>query len=243
MKPRRMNRSLSPSIHLVNSIHQALDRNQFLQANTRLLLALSGGQDSMTLLSLFLQRKHQRKDRLGLCWCNHLWHCDAFHTMHHLMRLSFLLGEPIYFILEPTTNPPLAQRRDLTQWPKAVGKRVNQRLCLYNKNRTPRRRPLLAFYVSLLSSRGRQVGGCFTEAGARSWRYQSCQRMATFHRYRMIQVGHTASDRIETGLFNLLRGSGMKGVTAIQWNRVLRQLYPNHFYFSNFYGIDFKKFE
>ena len=45
----------------------------------------------------------------------------------------------------------------------------------------------------------------FTEAGARSWRYQSCQRIATFHKYRILQVGHTASDRIETGLFNLLR--------------------------------------
>ena len=55
----------------------------------------------MALLSIFLQRKNQRRYRIGLCWCNHLWRCDSFYTMHHLMRLAFTLGEPIFFMVEP----------------------------------------------------------------------------------------------------------------------------------------------
>lgn len=263
MKRSKMKRNFTRSIQLVKSIHQLLDRNKFLQANTRLLLALSGGQDSITLLSLFLQRKNQRRYKVGLCWCHHLWRCDAFHAMHHLMRLSFTVGEPLYLMIEPTIDP-----RRLWRKGRAGGdsKKINGRA-------------LLTFYASLLCSGGKKEASLFfthftesiashrsrsergdaliedqiedqekrrpsfTEEGARSWRYQSCQRIATFHRYRILQVGHTASDRIETGLFNLLRGGGMKGVAAIQWNRVLRRLYPKHFSFSNFYGITFEKFE
>lgn len=111
-----MTRNLNRSIQLIKSIHQALDENKFLQVNTALLLAFSGGQDSMALLSIFLQRKNQRRYRIGLCWCNHLWRCDSFYTMHHLMRLAFTLGEPIFFMVEPAlreTNMVSRFARDL----------------------------------------------------------------------------------------------------------------------------------
>ena len=89
----------------------------------------------------------------------------------------------------------------------------------------------------------KQRNWSFTEAGARRSRYQSCQRLATFHRFQILQIGHTASDRIETGFFHLLRGSGMRGVAGIQRSRIFRKLYPKRFSFSNFYAIDFEKFE
>jgi tRNA(Ile)-lysidine synthase len=231
--------NLTRSIQLVKSIHRALESNTFLQANTRALLALSGGQDSMVLLALLLQLKHQRQCRLHLCWCQHLWRRDAFYAMHHLMRLSFTLEEPISFLLEPTTDPSLACAQRPGRRPEhargvgrggpgAGGDGVDD---------------AVTFYAGLLCSPRGGRRRASTEETARSWRYQSCQRLATFHRCRMIQVGHTAGDRVETSLFNLLRGSGMRGVAAIQWNRVLRRLYPKHFYFSNFYGITFEKFE
>ena len=112
----------------------------------------------------------------------------------------------------------------------------------------------VAPFASLASPKVSQSGLCarakreekslsFTEEGARNWRYQSCQRIATFHGYRILQVGHTASDRIETGFFNLLRGSGMKGVATIQWNRFFKTIYPKYFYFSNFYASRSDNFE
>lgn len=230
-----MKQNLTRSLQLVQSIYQAVDKNTSIQANSSLLLALSGGQDSMALLSLLVQRKKQRRYRIALCWCHHLWHCNAFHTMHHLMRLSFTLGEPISLLLEPTTDPPFLQGEGGAA---DESERIDVGLRL-----GVRRRSLLTFYDGLLSSQGRQKRRPCTEEAARSWRYQSCQRLAIFQRHRMVQVGHSGSDRIETALFNLLRGSGMKGVAAIQRNRILGGIYPKQFCFSNFYGVDFETFE
>jgi hypothetical protein len=308
-----MTRNLNRSIQLIKSIHQALDENKFLQVNTALLLAFSGGQDSMVLLSVFLQRKNQRRYRIGLCWCNHLWRCDSFYTMHHLMRLAFTLGEPIFFMVEPTTSMvsrfriteglSQSERPSVTsETPKVsllaprfarvrspflalretpLVKRRGKAGGYLQRVDCPEARSLLTFYASLLCSQGQERVSfffpfldsrftegvapfaslaspkvslrarakreerslSFTEEGARNWRYQSCQRIATFHEYRILQVGHTASDRIETGFFNLLRGSGMKGVVTIQWNRIFKTVYPKYFYFSNFYASRSDNFE
>ena len=293
-----MTRNLNRSIQLIKSIHQALDENKFLQVNTAVLLALSGGQDSMALISVFLQRKNQRRYRVGLCWCNHLWRCDSFYTMHHLMRLAFTLGEPIYFLVEPTTNMvsrfritegearfSLCERPFVNRETRSFAslarftfgdatpsvKRRRKARGYSQRVDCPDARSILTFYASLLCSQGQERVSfffpfldslftqnvasrsregkeeerrlSFTEEGARNWRYQSCQRIATFHGYRILQVGHTASDRIETGFFNLLRGSGMKGVATIQWNRVFKTVYPKYFYFSNFYASRSDNFE
>ena len=326
MNPRQMKRNLIQSIQLIKSIHNRLERNPLLQANTPVLLALSGGQDSMIMVSFFLQIKNQRRYKVGWCWCNHLWRYDVFHTMHHLMRLAFTVGEPISFLIEPTTErlpegrrkylekekrdgPPrrtfttnlpfyekkvqsfsaLLQRREvkdllISPAPLIKGgeresffsrqsKRPFFSNCLASRRRwgrwiaeeskrshhdfstssasamvKPKKSSLSsveAIEVTKTKSHGERKQGnwSFTEVGARRSRYQSCQRLAAFHRFRILQVGHTASDRIETGVFHLLRGSGMRGVAGIQRSRIFRKLYPKCFSFSNFYAIDFKKFE
>ena len=321
MKLREMKRNLIQSIQLIKSIHNRLERNPLLQANTPVLVALSGGQDSMTMVSFFLQIKNQRRYKVGWCWCNHLWRYDVFHTMHHLMRLAFTVGEPISFFIEPTIEtsleggrkdlkkrdgPPLRtfattlpfcekkvrsfsailQRRkvkDLLVSPSTLIKGGKRESFFSRQSRGPffldyRRRwggwideeskrsqddfstsspssmvkpqksslsCVEAIEVTKTKSPGERKQGnwSFTEAGARRSRYQSCQRLATFQRFRILQVGHTASDRIETGVFHLLRGSGMRGVAGIQRSRIFRKLYPKRFSFSNFYVIDFKKFE
>ena len=116
-------------------------------------------------------------------------------------------------------------------------------------------RSLITFYAGLFPrehhepsppQRGssiKQRKRSITEEAARNWRYQSCHRLAIFHTCRVITVGHTASDGVETSFFNLLRGSGIKGVTAIQPTRVVRPLYPKHFPLSNFYGVTLNTFE
>ena len=95
--------------YLVESIDRPVDG--CLQVEARLLLALSGGQDSMVLFSLLLQERKQIRCKVHLCWCNHLWHSDAFYAMHHLMRLSLIVEEAISFLLEPTNDPPPPKKR------------------------------------------------------------------------------------------------------------------------------------
>ncbi len=60
-----------------------------------------------------------------------------------------------------------------------------------------------------------------TEASARNWRYQSLTEIAIANNYPYIVTGHTASDRAETLLYNLIRGSGADGLSALTWVRPL----------------------
>ena len=75
-----------------------------------------------------------------------------------------------------------------------------------------------------------------SELSSRNWRLDAAQRTCLFYHYRLYIQGHSKSDRTETVLFNLIRGSGMKGISALQWERKqsfssLNKFYP---YFSTF---------
>jgi tRNA(Ile)-lysidine synthase len=60
-----------------------------------------------------------------------------------------------------------------------------------------------------------------SEAAAREWRYQVMGEIAQDNHYPSIATGHTASDRAETLLYNLIRGSGADGLQALAWQRSL----------------------
>ena len=60
-----------------------------------------------------------------------------------------------------------------------------------------------------------------TEASARQWRYEQLQTIAQQQNCDYLVTGHTATDRAETLLFNLLRGSGSKGLGSLTPQRTL----------------------
>jgi tRNA(Ile)-lysidine synthase len=62
-----------------------------------------------------------------------------------------------------------------------------------------------------------------TEAAARHWRYQALTAIARAENFPVVMTGHTQSDRAETLLFNLLRGSGSDGLQAMNWVRNLEE--------------------
>jgi tRNA(Ile)-lysidine synthase len=59
------------------------------------------------------------------------------------------------------------------------------------------------------------------ESAARIWRYSQFSRIASTHHYPILVTAHTASDRIETLLHHLLRGSGADGLQSFAWTRDL----------------------
>lgn len=63
-----------------------------------------------------------------------------------------------------------------------------------------------------------------SEAAARDWRYKMLAAMATAYGFEIITTGHTLSDRAETLLYNLIRGSGADGLQALGWQRQLGDL-------------------
>lgn len=62
-----------------------------------------------------------------------------------------------------------------------------------------------------------------TEAAARRWRYQVFEQLALGQNCTHIATGHTATDRAETLLYNLIRGSGADGLQALVWMRPLHE--------------------
>ena len=76
----------------------------------------------------------------------------------------------------------------------------------------------------------------FNEADARTWRYNTIQRIGGLYHFSTICTGHTASDRVETILFNFVRGSGIRGLYSLGWNRWFISSYPNWYHSANFEG-------
>ncbi|WP_347238776.1 tRNA lysidine(34) synthetase TilS [Cyanobium sp. FACHB-13342] len=154
-------------------LHRHLLRHpELLPAGATLLLALSGGQDSMALLALLhdLGRLHQWSLRL---WHgDHRWRPDSSHQAAELERWTASLGLELHI---DTWEPPTTQN-----------------------GRDPR-----------------------NEAGARQWRYGQLEARARALGATHVVTAHTASDRAETLLLHLARGSHRRGLASLRGQRPL----------------------
>jgi tRNA(Ile)-lysidine synthase len=151
--------------HLHAQLHRTLLHRQILPSHQRLLVAVSGGQDSLCLIKLLLDLQPKWGWNLGIAHCDHGWRSDSEASANHVEQLAKNWG--ISYYLETASDIPK------------------------------------------------------TEAAARQWRYQALTEIAIVHNYPYIVTGHTASDRAETLLYNLIRGSGADGLSALTWTRPL----------------------
>ncbi|MEH2316668.1 tRNA lysidine(34) synthetase TilS [Nostoc sp.] len=146
-------------------IHRTIRSRHLFERNQRLLIAVSGGQDSLCLIKLLLDLQSKWGWDLGIAHCDHRWRSDSQANANHVENLAKTWG--ISFYLE-TANQPIN-----------------------------------------------------SEAAARDWRYQALSAIAQANNYQYIVTGHTASDRAETLLYNLIRGTGADGLQALTWQRPL----------------------
>ncbi|MEG3840571.1 tRNA lysidine(34) synthetase TilS [Microcoleus sp. herbarium14] len=151
--------------HLHAQLHRTLLHRQILPSNQRLLVAVSGGQDSLCLIKLLLDLQPKWGWNLAIAHCDHRWRSDSEASANHVEQLAKNWG--ISYYLQTASDIPK------------------------------------------------------TEAAARQWRYQALTEIAIARNYPYIVTGHTASDRAETLLYNLIRGSGADGLSALTWMRPL----------------------
>ena len=151
--------------HLHAQLHRTLLHRKILPPNQRLLVAVSGGQDSLCLIKLLLDLQPKWGWHLAISHCDHRWRSDSEANAIHVENLAKNWGISYY---------------------------------LQTADRTPK-----------------------TEAVARKWRYQTLTEIAIANNYSCIVTGHTASDRAETLLYNLIRGTGADGLCALTWQRPL----------------------
>lgn len=136
-----------------------------LPQGSRLLIAVSGGQDSQCLLRLLVDLQSHWDWQLHSVHCNHGWRPDADANADFVADVSSQWGVPCTVIA--AAQPP------------------------------------------------------GSEADARQWRYRTLATVAQGQSCTHVVTGHTASDRAETLLYNLLRGSGADGLQALTWQRPL----------------------
>lgn len=146
-------------------IHRTIRARRLFDRNQRLLVAVSGGQDSLCLIKLLLDLQPKWGWDLAVAHCDHRWRCDSQANASHVENLAKSWG--VTFYLQTAHEPPTS------------------------------------------------------EATARDWRYQVLSTIACEKKYDCIVTGHTASDRAETLLYNLIRGTGADGLQALTWKRLL----------------------
>ncbi|WP_269606946.1 tRNA lysidine(34) synthetase TilS [Prochlorococcus marinus] len=155
-------------------LHKRLKQNKsLLPINSTLLLAISGGQDSMALLKLIIDLKRLYK------WQIEIWHGDH-------------------------------------QWHAKSGE-IEEELKLWCLNRQ------ISFHSNKADKK--EVPN---EEKARDWRYRNLIIKAKFlssknihSPFTRILTAHTATDRAETVIMNLARGTDLVGLTTLKEQRTI----------------------
>lgn len=143
-------------------IHKTIRHRNLLQKNQSILIAVSGGQDSLCLAQLMIDLRSRWNWQLAIAHCDHRWRSDSQENAHHVATLAEKWDLPFHLRVADSTLE--------------------------------------------------------SEAAAREWRYAQLRSIEGFS---SIATGHTASDRAETLLFNLIRGSGADGLRSLNWTRSL----------------------
>ncbi|NJR52395.1 MAG: tRNA lysidine(34) synthetase TilS [Leptolyngbyaceae cyanobacterium CSU_1_3] len=158
-----MNHPLWTPLH--DRLHRTLKQRRLLKQGQSVLVAVSGGQDSLCLLKLLVDLQPKWNWQLAIGHCDHRWRNDSQSNAEFVGELARSWQVP--FHLKTADQVPAS------------------------------------------------------EATARSWRYNCFETIAHSENYTAVITGHTASDRAETLLYNLMRGSGADGLQALRWERSL----------------------
>jgi len=144
-------------------LHQLLKDRNLLPKSSKILIAVSGGQDSLCLARLCLDLQSKWSWTVAIAHFDHGWQGDGG-LRDHLAKICDDWG--------------------------------------------------VTFYLSQAKTTIRE-----SEGEARKYRYQGLIDIATEYQFNYLLTGHTRSDRAETLIYNLIRGSGIEGLTALNWTR------------------------
>ena len=160
--------------HLLDSFQRYIAENELLPPGGRVLLTVSGGVDSMVMLTLFIRSGYE----VGVAHCNfQLRGTESDEDEVLVARQAARYGVPCY-----------NRRFDTAAEMERTGESM--------------------------------------EMAARRLRYAWFDELSRQYNYPAIAVAHHADDSIETFFINLLRGTGLRGLTGIstQVGKVIRPL-------------------
>lgn len=160
---------------LLEKFHQYGRKRELFTPTDRILVAVSGGVDSMTLLNLM---HRTAKGRIGVAHCNFgLRGAEADADQRVVEEYATQHGIPLHTVRFDTEHEA-------------------------------------------------QLHGESIQMAARRLRYDWFESLCNQYGYHKIAIAHQADDSIETFFINLLRGTGLRGLTGItdQRGRIIRPL-------------------
>lgn len=89
------------AFRVVNKVKQLLLDNNLLQPNQSLIVAISGGQDSIFLFILIFLIKKQWKINFSILYCNHLWDEKCLYSYNHVLKLAYCFQIVIFYSIPP----------------------------------------------------------------------------------------------------------------------------------------------
>ena len=87
------------SIEFINTIHELIYQKKVLHTNQSIVIAFSGGQDSICLLFFIFILKKQWDWKIKVIWCHHLWQKQSFIGINHTLRVVLSLKIETSFIV------------------------------------------------------------------------------------------------------------------------------------------------
>lgn len=80
------------SFELINSIKNLIIEKNLLKPNEKIIIAFSGGQDSIFVLLILFILKRQWNFEIKLINCNHLWQKNSLFSYFHISKIAFCLN-------------------------------------------------------------------------------------------------------------------------------------------------------
>ncbi len=84
-------------ILLIDSIKLFLFKNKVIKSNKKILIGISGGQDSIVLVILFFMLQKQWKIKIIILYCQHLWKIETLYSFFHLFKFFYSLNLELYY--------------------------------------------------------------------------------------------------------------------------------------------------
>lgn len=116
-----MKKDSSKNVSVIEKIQLDILKKNLFKKKSKILVGMSGGQDSMCSVLFFFLLKVQWQLQYGIITCNHLWQRDSFYSCSHSLKIAYVFDESFSLSLCPVW---LSCEKDGRKWRYSVFRRI-----------------------------------------------------------------------------------------------------------------------
>jgi hypothetical protein len=109
------------NVSAIEKIQLDILKNNIFKNQSKIIVGMSGGQDSICSVLFFFLLKVQWQLKFGLITCNHFWQKDSFYSCSHCLKIAYVFDESFSISLCPVW---LSCEQDGRKWRYSVFRRI-----------------------------------------------------------------------------------------------------------------------